>query len=172
MNRNRKLFIFTIIGFLVVITGIILKSFYWDNLYTFIPIIVGVLVIFIAAVIYRFSKRIPTPVGEDLAPAFSEEYRLRADEIYRQRVEDAIQIALGKKKDLPLQVNISAVKYQGTIHNDVCMVCKLFLTPKDSILQCPTCESLYHKDHLLTWITSKQRCPVCSKELYHKEVTK
>ncbi|MBN1330335.1 MAG: E3 ubiquitin protein ligase [Candidatus Heimdallarchaeota archaeon] len=169
MNRNKRLFIFALNGFFVFILGIVLKSFYTDNFYPFIPIIIGVLVIFLTAVIYRFSKKSKVPIGVDQAPYSSEEYHLKADEIYRQRVEDAIQIALGKRNDLPTQGNILAVEYHGIIKNDICMICKLFLTSKDSILQCPTCESLYHKEHLYTWITSKQRCPVCSKELYHKE---
>ncbi|NHJ88034.1 MAG: E3 ubiquitin protein ligase [Asgard group archaeon] len=173
MRKDKKFLILFFVGFAILTTGIILRSFYWENYYTFIPIIAGVIMISAVAIIYRYRRKPLPDIMDDQAPASSEEYRLKAEELYRQRVENAIQKALGKKKEIPLEdKNILAVEFKGACENEICMICKLFLKSNDSILQCPTCESLYHTDHLLTWIKSKQRCPVCSEELYHKETSK
>jgi len=98
----------------------------------------------------------------------SEEYREEANEIYKQRVDEAIQKALGLRERIPITKDMSVIEYTDKIEKDVCMVCKLFLSNKDTILQCPVCESLYHRDHLLEWITTRKKCPVCSQVLFKK----
>ncbi|MHA1739679.1 MAG: hypothetical protein ACTSXA_02540 [Candidatus Heimdallarchaeota archaeon] len=97
-----------------------------------------------------------------------DKHREQANEIYKQRVEEAIQKALGKQERYPITEYMSVNEYSGKLAKDICMVCKLFLSEKDKILQCPICESLYHKDHLLEWITAKKKCPVCTQVLYTK----
>ena len=93
------------------------------------------------------------------------EERKNSNELYEQRVNQALQVAQGKQESIPITKDLSVIEYTGTLTVDVCMVCKLFLEKNDKILQCPICESLYHRDHLLEWIKIKKRCPVCSQVL-------
>ncbi len=42
-----------------------------------------------------------------------------------------------------------------------CSVCQGLVKRGDTILECPTCENVAHKDHMNQWLRIKQECPVC-----------
>jgi hypothetical protein len=90
---------------------------------------------------------------------------------YDRRVERALQIAKEKQESKLLHENLVVKEFSGKLEKgDLCMVCKLKLNEKNDVVQCPICESLYHKNHLMEWIKVKKTCPVCSQELLiHKE---
>ncbi|MFW9921737.1 MAG: RING finger domain-containing protein [Candidatus Thorarchaeota archaeon] len=48
---------------------------------------------------------------------------------------------------------------------DVCMICKLILKPDKPVSQCPMCQSMFHMDHIIEWLSQKNRCPVCQQNL-------
>jgi hypothetical protein len=157
----------TVLAGILMVVGITTIAEDHTAAYSYVLIgIGGVLFIclFMVTIAYRSEPRTHTverAVNED-----DYELREQANEIYKQRVEQAIQRALGKQERIPITEDMTVVEYAKKPMNEICMVCKLFLKEKDKILQCPVCESLYHRDHLLEWITVKKKCPVCSQVLY------
>ena len=130
---------------------------------------VGLIALLIFIIIGLISSNKIPPMPKEQAPAASEEERRRAEEVYKERVKQAIDIALGKEVEYQKLENITAVNFTGNLDKDVCMICKLFLKKKDSILQCPRCESLYHQNHLASWLKSKTNCPVCGQNLMQNQ---
>lgn len=126
---------------------------------------VGLIALLIFLIIGLVSSHKIPPMPKEQVPAASEEKRRIAEEIYRVRVKQAIDIALWKEVEHQKLENISAVNFTSDLNKDVCMICKLFLKKKDSILQCPRCESLYHQKHLTAWLKSQTTCPVCGQNL-------
>ncbi|NHJ47000.1 MAG: hypothetical protein FK733_04350 [Asgard group archaeon] len=51
--------------------------------------------------------------------------------------------------------------YTGTLENKLCVFCKLEVRKKQVIYSCPYCVALFHKEHLLEWLTENSSCPVC-----------
>lgn len=47
----------------------------------------------------------------------------------------------------------------------VCMICKLSLKGNQNITQCPMCQSMFHKKHIVDWLRVKGKCPVCQQSL-------
>jgi len=123
---------------------------------------VGVLVLLVTLVIYLALSN-SGPVRSFRAPASSPEERKRAEERYKERVQEALNIALGKQKEITPNEIISAIESTSYTKDDFCMVCKLSFRNKDKILQCPVCEALYHEEHLLDWIRIHKNCPVCTQ---------
>lgn len=58
-----------------------------------------------------------------------------------------------------------ALLFQGEFTDRVCAICKLPFQEEDYILACPNCESLYHGEHLIEWLVSNGKCPVCGEQL-------
>ena len=126
---------------------------------------VGVLILLVALIIYLALSNLG-PVRSFRAPASSPEERKRAEESYKERVQEALNIALGKQKEVTPNEIVTAIESTSFAKDDFCMVCKLSFKNMDKILQCPVCESLYHKEHLLDWIRIHKNCPVCTQKLY------
>jgi DNA-directed RNA polymerase subunit RPC12/RpoP len=64
----------------------------------------------------------------------------------------------------------SAVKHKREtprkrVHERVCMVCDLALESNDTLAWCPYCGSVAHRGHLVQWVRTKKRCPMCSHRL-------
>ena len=127
--------------------------------------IAGLVILSLALILY-FSLGKPGPVRSFKAPSSSPEERKKAEERYQERVQQALNTALGKRKEITPNEIIKAVETTSYTKDDFCMVCKLSFKTKKDILQCPICESLFHKEHLLDWIRIHQNCPVCSQKLY------
>ncbi|MGC9779534.1 MAG: hypothetical protein HZR80_09865 [Candidatus Heimdallarchaeota archaeon] len=125
----------------------------------------GIILLIVTLIIY-LSLIKPGVVRSFKAPSSSPEERKLAEERYQERVQEALNIVLGKRKEITPNEIIIAIETTSYTKDDFCMVCKLSFKRKKEILQCPVCESLYHKDHLLDWIRSHQNCPVCSQKLY------
>lgn len=47
----------------------------------------------------------------------------------------------------------------------VCMICKSPSKTVEEIIECPYCQTSFHKDHLLEWIKIKSSCPFCGEKL-------
>lgn len=179
MRDQKILNVFTILGVISFALGLILFFFQPVGTIEIIPedinyVLmgftfgfsgVGLLLLFIALIMYLALSK-PGPVGPSRAPASSLEARQRNQERYQERVQGAINIALGKQKEITPNEIVSAVESTSFTKGDFCMVCKLTFNRKDEILQCPVCESFYHKEHLLEWIRVHSNCPVCSQKLY------
>jgi Zn finger protein HypA/HybF involved in hydrogenase expression len=127
--------------------------------------IIGIIILLVALVMYRSLAK-PGHVRSFKAPSSSPEERKLAEERYKERIEEALKIALGKQKEITPNEIIAAVETTTYTKDDFCMVCKLSFKREKDILQCPICESLYHKEHLLDWIRTHKNCPVCSQSLY------
>jgi len=179
MRRNQLLTLlsFLAIGFFAI--GLVLLFNYKEQVFFMIPIAIGVS-IFIVIIVIASKKRVEPPISiqqEEEAKATEQEKRLkelhkerkRLNDLYKQQRKQALQVAQGKQEGMQITKNLSVIEYTGSLTADVCMVCKLFLNDNDKILQCPICESLYHRDHLLEWVKVKKRCPVCSQVLYKKQ---
>lgn len=59
---------------------------------------------------------------------------------------------------------ISELEYIGEIKGQKCAICKLILEEDDEIVFCPECETLFHEEHLLDWLTDHNDCPVCGRD--------
>lgn len=127
--------------------------------------VIGVILLLVALVLYRSLLK-PGHIRSFKAPSSSPEERKIAEERYKERVQEALNLALGKQKEITPNEIVKAVETTSFAKDDFCMVCKLSFKTKKDILQCPICESLFHKDHLLDWIRIHQNCPVCSQKLY------
>lgn len=57
--------------------------------------------------------------------------------------------------------NFQLLEYEGDIEGEICAICKLELRSEQTIVQCPFCEYLFHKDHLIKWLQNNKDCPVC-----------
>ncbi len=179
MRDQKVLTVLTIIGSLSLILGLILYIFQPVGLveinpedinYVLLGFIlgfacVGVIILLVALVMYLSLSK-PGHVRSFRAPSSSPEERKLAEERYKERVQEALNIALGKRKEITPNEVIIAVETTSYTKDDICMVCKLSFKRKKDILQCPVCESLYHKKHLLDWIRTHKNCPVCSQTLY------
>ncbi len=42
-----------------------------------------------------------------------------------------------------------------------CIICQGLVKRGDNILECPNCNNLAHKDHMLQWLKIKEECPIC-----------
>ncbi|MHA1556054.1 MAG: RING finger domain-containing protein [Candidatus Heimdallarchaeota archaeon] len=47
----------------------------------------------------------------------------------------------------------------------VCMICKLSLKADQAATQCPMCQSMFHRNHIVEWLRVKGKCPVCQQNL-------
>lgn len=56
---------------------------------------------------------------------------------------------------------IKKLTYKEQIKEEKCSICKLELRKNQDILQCPECQALFHKEHLIDWLETKKDCPVC-----------
>jgi hypothetical protein len=138
--------------------------------YASIPAFIGLIILVTMFIVNIIAGRNPPPMDRFGTPAINDKERKRAKELYKQRVEDALQKARGKREEIVPTDIIFVEKYTAAIKkDDICMVCKLFIDESDEVLQCPICEVLYHEEHLLEWITKQKHCPVCATELYKKE---
>ncbi len=126
---------------------------------------VGALFLLISLFAY-LSLAKPGPIRPFNPPASSPEERIKNQERYKERVQEALNLALGKQKEITPNEIVFAVESISYTKDDFCMVCKLVFKRKDEILQCPVCESFYHKEHLLDWIRVHSNCPVCNQQLY------
>lgn len=70
-----------------------------------------------------------------------------------------------KKKVIPLE------SFAFTTDSDdyLCMVCKLPIRIIQKVVQCPFCQSYFHKDHLYDWLKMADDCPVCNSHLKTRE---
>ncbi len=169
-SQERFLEIMVILAGILTVVGILFASENSSAVFPYVLIGIGAFMsicLIMVAIAFILEPKTVT-IEREAAAAVDDEHKEQANEIYKQRVEEAIQKALGKHERYPITEYMSVNEYTGKLDKDVCMVCKLFLSKKDKILQCPICESLYHKDHLLEWITAKKKCPVCSQVLYTK----
>jgi len=46
-----------------------------------------------------------------------------------------------------------------------CMVCNLEISKADDVVFCPHCGNPAHKEHILEWLKTKDRCPICEKHI-------
>jgi len=47
----------------------------------------------------------------------------------------------------------------------VCKLCSSAITQTDHVLQIDSCNHIFHKDCLLTWIKDKETCPICGEKI-------
>ncbi|MFW9923796.1 MAG: RING finger protein [Candidatus Thorarchaeota archaeon] len=62
------------------------------------------------------------------------------------------------EKILAMSITIDKRKLKQKKH---CMICKLSFQERQVIFECPYCNSLFHLDHILDWLSNKDTCPVC-----------
>lgn len=59
---------------------------------------------------------------------------------------------------------ILELEYKGETEGKVCPIYKLYFSDNQKILYCPNCESLFHEEHLLEWLSKNNDCPVCERD--------
>ena len=59
---------------------------------------------------------------------------------------------------------LNALIYKKKVSKERCQICKLEMSGKDVIVQCPICDTLFHKEHFIDWMVNKRSCPVCGEE--------
>ena len=169
MKRDQGLSLLFILANVFIAIGFALIVSYQEQNYSYIILGIGVILFIVLAIIMTAQRLEPKSSFQTESISYlADKQRKKSKEIYRQRVEQALQKALGKQENMSISEDLSVNVYTGNLDDDVCMVCKLFLNEQDEILQCPICESLYHRDHLLEWVKVEKRCPVCSQVLYKK----
>lgn len=170
LKFNSLLNLLLVSSIVFIITGIALIFQFPDRELLIIILAIGIL-FFIGSIIVLVKNRVELRLREKEEIGERTEIRIgHTFDAYDQRIKRALQIAKSKKDGRSLIDGVSIRKYSGKLEtDDVCMVCKLSLTKQDEILQCPKCESLFHKEHLLEWITIKKSCPVCHYVLDKKQ---
>jgi hypothetical protein len=171
MKRNQLFTLLFILAASIIGLGLYLLFSFPDNTLIIFVLVIGV-IFFIILLILLVVLKTKREHQKKKPPVFAQNMQ-EAFDAYNQRLQQALEIAEKKKEDLSALALNSVEKYLGKLEkNDICMVCKLILNEKDDILQCPVCESLYHKDHLMEWIKVKNTCPVCSQNLKKKQEEK
>jgi len=66
---------------------------------------------------------------------------------------------------------IPELVYKGETEGKICSICKLTFNDNETILFCSTCGSLFHEEHLISWLSNHSECPVCAKD-FSKEIKK
>ena len=62
------------------------------------------------------------------------------------------------------EYDIKAIVFEGET-KEVCQICKLELRKDQMMLKCPSCEKMFHKNHLEEWLVKTDECPVCGFKL-------
>ena len=65
----------------------------------------------------------------------------------------------------PQEYEIKAIVFEGGISGEKCQICKLELRKDQIILKCPSCDKLFHRNHLEEWLQKTTECPVCGFKL-------
>ena len=60
------------------------------------------------------------------------------------------------------------INYKGKAEGKTCSICKLEIREKQSVCQCPYCEYLFHKEHIMDWLETQNDCPVCNNIIQYK----
>ena len=63
------------------------------------------------------------------------------------------------------------LEYTGKSKGAQCAICKLSFKDSKKILFCPECNSLFHREHLISWLQKNSNCPVCTRD-FSKEIEK
>ena len=66
---------------------------------------------------------------------------------------------------------IHGLEYKGETKGKICVICKLPFGNNQKILFCPNCESLFHEEHLVSWLSNHTNCPICARD-FSKEIEK
>ncbi|MHA1866943.1 MAG: hypothetical protein ACTSVB_05285 [Candidatus Heimdallarchaeaceae archaeon] len=47
----------------------------------------------------------------------------------------------------------------------LCIICNGLIKKGQDLLECPNCENVGHKEHMLKWISIKEECPICKTQI-------
>ncbi|NVM52286.1 MAG: hypothetical protein HWN66_01195 [Candidatus Helarchaeota archaeon] len=111
-------------------------------------------IVLVGLVIIRIKKR-----GEA-----NEENISSNENIYINQIPDWLNI----KEEVSSELNLGRrtnIHLENSEVVDVCMVCNLPIYQDEPVLECPTCQSRAHRDHLLEWFKIKGFCPNCGNKL-------
>ena len=76
--------------------------------------------------------------------------------------EENIKLAKLNKQQ---ENQIKLMEYHKDTNTLTCAICKLKFRVEHRVLQCPICLSLFHSKHLIPWLKSTQKCPVCNQQI-------
>ncbi|TET27314.1 MAG: hypothetical protein E3J70_12170 [Candidatus Heimdallarchaeota archaeon] len=119
-------------------------------------------------IIYRRYRTLRVAEREPIIEVLEEEEVFAIIENYKRKLQPQIiqpkestgrktrKRALTKAQD---QVDL----LQKSI--STCLICKLEIRQNQATKQCPNCDSLFHKNHLLNWLEEHNNCPVCSQAI-------
>ncbi|MFX0014167.1 MAG: RING finger protein [Promethearchaeota archaeon] len=46
-----------------------------------------------------------------------------------------------------------------------CVICRYIIEPDEDIVECPSCQNSFHRNHLLEWLKVFNQCPMCHQRL-------
>ena len=49
-----------------------------------------------------------------------------------------------------------------------CSICQGLIKSGENVLECPTCNNIAHKEHMLQWLKIKEECPICKTEVSNR----
>ncbi|MHA1557185.1 MAG: RING finger protein [Candidatus Heimdallarchaeota archaeon] len=52
----------------------------------------------------------------------------------------------------------------------LCAICQAALSPDDTIVRTPCCQSYAHKEHILNWLSAKGYCPNCLQKITESDL--
>lgn len=52
----------------------------------------------------------------------------------------------------------------------LCAICQSALSPDDTIVRTPCCQSYAHKEHIVNWISAKGYCPNCLQKIRENDL--
>ncbi|NHJ48160.1 MAG: PQQ-binding-like beta-propeller repeat protein [Asgard group archaeon] len=95
----------------------------------------------------------------------------KVDSKYNQQTMERLMKELSKKGEvdesslMKKSRKLKVKKFKGKSDSQICMICKVSIKPDTNIVQCKYCRSLFHINHMNSWMLNYEICPVCKRNL-------
>jgi Zn finger protein HypA/HybF involved in hydrogenase expression len=191
LPETKGLSIFAIIGSIIALVGLvtfgIVMGFYTNEIPVIYLIPVYLFLIFIiirhSINIYKLSRK-----DESLKYLIPKEKQLKAKkrffaDLIPKRKKDMYSLPTNQQNTAhsaveidKLTISIVETENERTralkkyLLSDIptnisCGICKLIIDAKEEIIQCPSCQTHFHYEHIDYWLLSSKNCPVCGYNL-------
>ncbi len=155
-----------------------------------IDVILLIVAIGLTALMVYYSKKNkpPSKSFEKLADA-ELEFKLKdksLDKKTKAQIESEIDTRRRKKANLSLKKENAAFFTCSTCGEVIkskakscsscdspralCAICQAALSPDDTIVRTPCCQSYAHKEHILNWLSAKGYCPNCLQKIKENDL--
>ncbi|MHA2292625.1 MAG: RING finger protein [Candidatus Hodarchaeales archaeon] len=57
------------------------------------------------------------------------------------------------------------INQNSDFSDQYCLICRHSILQTESLVGCPTCQNVFHRNHLLEWLKVFNQCPICHQRL-------